>query len=61
MEHLNEHERRAFHINSLKRLSKLLDCGLTDAQLDICFALLERKLANPEALAQVVTELQQNS
>ena len=61
MEHLNDNEKRAFHINSLKRLSKLLDCGLSDAQLDICLALLERKLANPEALAQVVCELQENS
>jgi len=57
MEQLDSGERKAFHKSSLKRLGKLLDCGLTDAQLDICLALIERKLVNPEALAQVVDQL----
>ena len=57
MDQLDDNSRKSFHTSSLKRFSRLLDTGLTDAQLDICLALIERKLVNPEALANVVIQL----
>lgn len=61
MDDLDEAGRRAFQLGSLKRLAKFLDCGLTDAQLDICLALIQRGLVNPEALANVVVQLKEES
>ena len=49
--------RRAFHLNSLKRFGRFVDSGLTEAQMDICISLIEKKLVNPEALAEVVMQL----
>lgn len=61
MNELDESGKKAFQLNSLKRLAYFLDCGLTSAQLDICLALLQRGLVNAEALANVVSQLKDES
>ena len=48
---------QVFKKRSIHRLSQLLDCGLTEEQLNSCVDLLEAKFVNPEALAHVVNQM----
>ena len=61
MSDLEPAQKEALYRQSLHRLSELLDCGLTKEQLDCCISLLNSKLCNPEALAQVVKQFKQQT
>ena len=52
-------DQKDFQRRSLYRLSVLLDCGLTEEQLNACMDLLDAKLCNPEALAVVINRMKE--
>jgi hypothetical protein len=54
---LEKAHKRAFYLNSLKRLSVLLDTGLSEEQLEVCVELLEKEHVAPDVLARILISL----